>query len=425
MRHPVLSALGSAPVTHAITVASIGTAVLAFALQRVIGWPGLIGALAILVVLATASFLGRRESSDWQGVLPISLLAFLGWAGASIIWGQYQWATLGGLAYLGAYTVLGLYIALTRDTIQIVRAFGDVLRVVLVASLVLEVVVGIILDTSVPLIDLSGTIASGGPIEGLMGSRNHLGLLAVLAVITFGAELRTQSVERSTSVVSLTAAGLALLFTRSPIAIAVLVLVGLAAAALYGIRRLAPPQRRTAQFVLLGTAAVASLAAWAARTPLTRAVDAVGEIDYRLGVWADMTDLIRLHTLEGWGWIGLWRVELAPFSLFGTTPGPTPETGLNAFLDVWLQLGLVGAVIFVGMLGLTFVRSWLLAGIKRSFVFNWPALVMVALVATSLVESTILAQYGWLVFVVCCVKAAHELSWRRAFARPLEAPTLD
>jgi len=29
-----------------------------------------------------------------------------------------------------------------------------------------------------------------------------------------------------------------------------------------------------------------------------------------------------------------------------------------------------------------------------------------------------LADYGWLVLVVCCVKAARELSWRTALRTP-------
>ncbi len=62
------------------------------------------------------------------------------------------------------------------------------------------------------------------------------------------------------------------------------------------------------------------------------------------------------------------------------------------------------------------MRSWLLAAKQRSAVYVWPALVLVVLLSTALVESSILYEFGWLTFVVCCVKAARELSWRRAFA---------
>jgi hypothetical protein len=42
---------------------------------------------------------------------------------------------------------------------------------------------------------------------------------------------------------------------------------------------------------------------------------------------------------------------------------------------------------------------------------------LVAPLATSLAERSILAECGWLNFVMCCAKAAHELSSRSAFAR--------
>jgi hypothetical protein len=67
--------------------------------------------------------------------------------------------------------------------------------------------------------------------------------------------------------------------------------------------------------------------------------------------------------------------------------------------------------------GLAFTRSWLLASRRKSVVFAWPALVLVALVTTALAESSILVEFGWLTFVVCAVKASEQLSWRQAFQR--------
>jgi len=68
------------------------------------------------------------------------------------------------------------------------------------------------------------------------------------------------------------------------------------------------------------------------------------------------------------------------------------------------------------MVGLAFIRSWLLASRQRSFVYAWPALVLLVLLVTGLAESSLLVEFGWLTFVVCAVKASRELSWRKAFA---------
>jgi hypothetical protein len=114
--------------------------------------------------------------------------------------------------------------------------------------------------------------------------------------------------------------------------------------------------------------------------------------------------------------VGHWRHDVHPFEAFSNFYDRTPTSGLNAFLDVWFQLGLAGLCLFVVLVALAFVRSWLLASKQRSTVYVWPALILVVLLSTALAESSILYEFGWLTFVICCVKAARELSWRRAFA---------
>ena len=42
---------------------------------------------------------------------------------------------------------------------------------------------------------------------------------------------------------------------------------------------------------------------------------------------------------------------------------------------------------------------------------------LVALILVSFAESSILVEFGWLVFVICSVKASQELSWRKALSR--------
>jgi O-antigen ligase len=409
--------LGHPRFVAVMTSTAVAVALFSGPAQQLIGAPGLIAAVALLVVLALASMAARRGSIDWRGLLPVSLLVFLAWAGLTVLWSQYQWATLGALAALGAITLLGLYVALLRDTIQVVRAFGDALRVLLGASFVLETLSGVLLDTPFEFLGIEGKLADLGPIQGLAGTRNQLGIIAVIALITFGTEYRTRSVSRPLAIGSLVGAGLALLLTRSPVAIGALMVVLIAGAALYGLRRVPSGRRRYAQFALLGVTVVLLVVAWALRTPIIQLLNAGGELTYRLGVWYRIWTLIPLHPLEGWGWIGAWRVDLPPFTLFADLSARVEGSASNAYLDVWFQLGLVGLVLFLGLVGLAFTRSWLLASRRRSVVFAWPALVLVTLVTTGLAESWMLVGFGWLTFVVCAVKAADELSWRQAFRR--------
>ena len=409
---------------HAIATVAIAVSILAPTIRALMGWPGLIGIVVVLVVFAGLSLIARRESIDYQGILPLTLLVFLGWAVISLVWSEYQWATVAGLAYLGAFSALGIYVALMRDTIQIVRAFGDVLRVVLVASLALEVFSGLLVDSPIRFLGIQGHLDTGGPIQGLLGTRNQLGVIALIAAVTFGTELRTKSIRPGLAAASLALAGLTMVFTRSPLIGGAIVVLAVAIVALYALRRVPPAHRTVAQLALLVAVAVVALIAWAFRQRIIGLSNAGGELDYRLRLWNEMTALIRLNPLEGWGWIGQWRAGISPFQAFANGER-VPLNGVNAYLDVWFQLGIVGIVIFVGLVGITFVRSWLLAGQKRSIVFAWPALVLVVLLSSALFESSLLVEYGWLTFVVCCVKASQNLSWRTAFARPLEQEPLD
>lgn len=418
------SILESPRFANAVSVAAIGVAVSAQFLTRIIGWAGLIGALAVLVALLIGMAVVRRHEFRWFAILPVSLVVFVGWASITILWSNYRSATASGIAYLLAFTVIGIGIALVRDTIQIVRAFGDVFRAALVVSLALEILSGLLIDMPLPFLDIQGDLDTLGPIQGIMGSRNQLGLLALLAVITFGTELRTKSVSRLVGIGSLVLGGASVLLSRSPVISAVFVVVCLAVVALYLLRRL-PAERRTIwQLSLLGIAAVLAITAWIVRAPLIALFSANSDLSYRLTLWRRVLSFIPQNPLEGWGWVGYWRPDVLPFPIFTIAGEREPTSAVNAFLDVWFQLGFVGLAIFVGLVILTFTRSWLLAGRRRSTVFAWPALVLVALIITSLAESSILVEYGWLMFVVCTVKAAQELSWRGAFARadePLES----
>jgi hypothetical protein len=86
----------------------------------------------------------------------------------------------------------------------------------------------------------------------------------------------------------------------------------------------------------------------------------------------------------------------------------------------------IGLLLFVGLGGVALVRAWLLASTRRSVVYVWPALMLVVIAVTSFAESFALGEGGWLLLVVCAVKAARDMSWRDALAagRP-PAPTVE
>lgn len=409
--------VGSARFAQALTLLAVGLGFTTHAVRSLIGTPGLIAAIAGLVVLCAASLVARWRAVEWYGILPLSILVFIGWCAASALWSNLPALTsLARVGYLVAFAFVGVYIALMRDTIQIVRAFGDVMRALLGASIVLEVLSGVILDMPIRVLGIQGDIAGLGPIQGIFGSRNMLGFVALIALLTFLVEWRMKIVQRTRAIFSLVLAGLCLVLSGSPTTWFALGAALVALAALYGLRRASAPTRWRWQIALLITGVVAIVAGWIFRIRIIELIDAREEFDVRLEVWREMSRYLNLNPLQGWGWVGPWP-DAPPYTWIDLATGRAHGSGLNAYLDVYFQVGVIGALLFIGMLGLALVRAWLLASTRRSVVYVWPALMLVAIAVTSSAESFALVEGGWMLLVVCAVKAARDMSWRDALSR--------
>ncbi|TFD68552.1 O-antigen ligase [Cryobacterium sp. Hb1] len=406
--------LASPKFAAALTLAILATAFGTHLLRSVVGWPGLIGILGGLIVLAVLSLLARRPIVEWHGLLPISIIVFVAWCALSGVWSGYVSETIIGVSYQITVGFLAIYVALVRDTFQVVRATGDVLRALLALSIVLEVLSGLLLDLPIAFLGVAGNIDQLGPIQGVFGSRNVFGLITLIAAVTFYVELRARSIPRGLGIGSMWLAGICLVLTRSPVIVVVAICVTVAALALYRLRRAPVDGRRMLQLGLLSAALVAAGAAWLGRITIIDALNAGSEFEVRYSLWSEMWRLVELHPLEGWGWAGFWPQDVTPYGWIEFTTGRLHATGLNAYLDVYFQVGLIGFLAFLALVLLAFVRSWLLASNKRSLAYVWAPLILVTLLVTSAAESTILFEFGWLLLVICSVKAAQGLSWRNA-----------
>ncbi|MBN9606121.1 MAG: O-antigen ligase family protein [Actinomycetales bacterium] len=411
--------IAAAPrVRRALTVAVFGSSFAAGFLRAFWGWPGTIAVLAALVAMCALSLAGARGTIDWRGILPISLLALGGWVALSTLLSQYTTVTVLAILATAGYAFLGVYVALARDLIQTVRSLGDALRAVLVVSLVLEVLAGILLDMPFPFLGIEGDLAVGGPIQGIFGDRNQLGFVAGLAFLTFWVETRTRSVSRVVGIGSLVLAGLMVILSGSPVTVGVLLVVGGVGLVLLALRRIPLGSRPVVQTVFFALLVVAVIVVALLRSRVFALLDATSDFDARVALWMRIRDWASLHAVEGWGWVGAWPDGQLPYSAL-SGPGSAPvDSALNAYVDAWLQIGLVGAALLIGALALGFVRAWLVASSSRITVDVWPALTLTLLAVTSLAESYLLVEGGLVVFVAACIAAARRRSWRGLLRDP-------
>jgi O-antigen ligase len=98
-------------------------------------------------------------------------------------------------------------------------------------------------------------------------------------------------------------------------------------------------------------------------------------------------------------------------------PGVKPFDGLvviknvpyyqahNAYLDTWLQLGVIGLLLLLALIVVTFVKLWRLGVRHTNPLYLWPMLAFFGVLAQNLTESRMLLELGWAMLVMFAVKA--------------------
>lgn len=408
----VVRLLGSVEVARAYTLTALTATFGSFAIERMTSMATLATIILVLCVLGAAILFVRREELSLLRLAPSSVLAFLAWALISVFWTTDRSDTLLGWVALLGYAILAITIGHIRDTLQTVRALGDTLRVLLAISLGVEILSGILLDIPIRFLDIEGNLALGGPIQGIFGTRNLLGFVAVIALITFVLEWRAQSVDARLAIPSIALAGFLALLSASPTVLVLAVAVGIVAGALQIVRH--TPQRRRAlvQWLLVALATAGLAVAFFLRHPIIAWMGAGSDFTTRADLWNTILDFVAVKPLQGWGWFGPWERGEYPFTYINYLLDNQHQTALNAFFDTLLQLGVAGLILFLLLGGIALIRSWLVASVRRSVVYAWTPLVLVTLAVDSMFESFTLAGAGWFMLVLCALRAGQSRSWR-------------
>ncbi|AXL11759.1 O-antigen ligase family protein [Microbacterium foliorum] len=410
--HRLPDLFGSAEFARAYTIAVLTAVFASFTIERAASAVTLGTVIVALCALGAAILWVRREELSLLRIAPSSLLAFLAWAAISLAWSTDKSDTILGWLELVGFAFLAITVGHIRDTLQTVRALGDTLRLLLVVSLGLEILSGVLLDTPFSFLGIQGLLADGGPVQGIFGSRNMLGFVTVIALITFVIEWRSQSLTPRIAVPSIGLAAMLAFFSSSPTVLVLAAAVGVVTFALTIVRH-APTARRTlVQWVLGVLVALALAAAFALRHVIIALLDAGSDFSIRATLWNTILDFAALKPVEGWGWFGSWARGEFPFTYINFLLDDRHQSALNAYFDVLLQLGTAGLVLFLLFGGIATVRSWLVASIRRSVVYAWTPLMLVTLAVESMFESFTLVGAGWFMLVLCALRAGQSRSWR-------------
>ena len=393
--------------------------------RNLLGWWGF-GAIALLVIVAAVVIvISERPTWQWRRV-PKSTIAFLLVATASIAWSAYPAVSAIAVSITLATTFVAVTLVLVLGWTRFTRCLGGAIKWILSLSLAFELVVAIFVRRPVipffPDFDPDegklpmafywsrALLFDGGPIEGIVANRNLLAMIALLGLIVFGTLFAAGSMRRAQGVGWLVVAGVVLVLTRSATVILVAVIVLIALAFALWARRVGPDRRRGVYWAA-GGALVASVTLlvvfW---QQLLAAFGKSEDVTGRFDIWSAVIGLAAERPWFGWGWVSYWAPWVEPFDGLAVRNGVQYLQAHNAWLDVWLQLGILGIIVFASIVIGALWRSWFLAvdrpvdpsgqPLPHSAAALAPLLLLVALIAQSLAESRILIEGGWLLLIV-------------------------
>ena len=383
----------------------------------------LYAAVCVAVILAVAAFfpLSRRDLR-----IPPLLWAYVALATLGIAWSSTRSITALAVLVLIATTYLAVAIVGGLSPERFAEVLYRGLQVSLVGGVAFEMVVTFVVGH--PILPLSGDLArlapagtnvsaipwsddfllQGGPIQGFVGNRNPnaaIALLAAIAALVVWWEGRVRRVDAMATFV--TAIGVMLL-TRSATVTAAALYISVLILAAFAIRHAPDRVKRLASAaVVVGSVAAVLLTIrfrWLVFGLLGRSPEAT----HRTSIWKAVIYAAERHP-QGWGFVGYWPVWKQPYAGILERAGVFAPHAHDAFLDAWLQLGIIGLALLVALAVQLSVGAWLLVRASRAgsslVPLGW-ALMAAALLTEAVTESRLLVEGGWFLLVALLVSVA-------------------
>jgi exopolysaccharide production protein ExoQ len=397
--------------------------------RNLLTWYGY-GAIVAVVVAGAVTLLVHNRARLRLGQLPYPLLAFLLLATLSIAWSFYPGSSALGVTAQWLTTAGAVAVATVVSWPELLLVLGAVFRIILGLSFVFEFIVAafvrhpvlpvwVVPDDPKHIAMIAywsrDLLFELGKIQGIVGNSSLLAMIALLALVVFGIQLAERSVGRFWGWFWVAVAVVTIAITESAtiyLGLAVVVVVAMLALL---IRAARTPRARS--FSYAGIVAAVLVLVTLGILFRTRIVEFLGkksDFTGRTDIWAAVIHLAHQRPAFGWGWVSYWTPWVEPFKSFLHKGGVQVMHAHDAWLDVWLQLGILGLIVFAALVLSTLVRSWLMATDRTitaprslghySWITLLPLLMLTAQLVQSLAESRILLEGGWILLVVFAVK---------------------
>lgn len=415
--------------------------------RYVVGLPIFFVLAGVLTLASIALFVWLKPARFRWYRLPSPIYWFLILAVLSILWSTYRLESIAGVAAQFATTAIAVVLAYVLSWHELLRTLASSMRWLLAISYLFELWVAVIVreplmawwmeqpEGQKPLKILYWSrdlLFNGGPIQGVVGNSVLFGFIGLIALILFGIQLRAGLVRPVYGWFWVGVAVLTLLLTRSAtIWVALLAVLVVLAFAIWG-RRVGQEKRMPLYWTAGALVAIALSVVLFARDFVFGLLGKSGDLTGRAETWQKVWELIEQHPWFGWGWVSYWPTWVEPFKGLDTKAGIAVMSAHNAWLDVWLQLGIVGVLVFAPIVLLALQRVWFRAvdqprrgpGPALPFATSalWPLLVLTALIVQSITESRILIESGWLMLIILAVKTRFDFELPAQDTEPTKRP---
>jgi hypothetical protein len=400
------------------------------ALRNAIGWWGWAAAVLVALVVAV-TWIVRSGNAPTLLRLPAPLLAFCAFALASAAWAHWPLESLLGAGVLWTTVLVAFPLGVMLSWRELVVALSGALRWIVALSYAFELFVSLVVrhpvlpvfvdwvtweDAPLQVMWSRDLLFETGKIQGIVGNSSVLAGVAAFGLVALVVQFRAGLLGRGWTALWVLVLGGTLVLTGSAT-----MAVALAATAvvlvLVLVRRAVGD--RFAPRVIFAAAAVLALAAAATLTAVfwQQLLSLFGkspDLTGRFEIWRNTIDLAVQRPWFGWGWLGYWPPWVEPLAGLNERYDVVQLHAHDAWIDLWMQVGIVGLAIFAVLVLVTVWRAWRAAitperdALTGSHAFSalslLPILVLTLLLVQSITESRLIIEEGVLTLAALAMR---------------------
>ncbi len=340
-------------------------------------------------------FLVRKRLTEivrliWQDKF---LVALLGWACISVLWSIDRQVTIRHFIALLGTTLFGVYLAVRYPMRDQLRLLTLVLGIVISAS--------VFACLAFPHYAITVADFSEGPSwQGVVAHRNTLGRLAVLVAVILVLYF-LERVRRTTILVAIAFLFFVVILTQSKTAVVYFILGIVAFPFVRAFHRNPAKRKKILGLALLAFGGLMALTYYNWEQ-FTYSLGRDPALTGRFALWGLSINWIAERPFFGYGFDAFWSSYYGPAADFRIASGwlAAPHAH-NGFINLCLDLGLIGVMLFILSFAFTYRKALALAKIAKTAEGFWPVTLLTFFLVYSFTELGFMSrnELFWILYI--------------------------